>query len=68
MAQRDAIITAGAVDALIADGHIIVIFEEHVLKLDSWIQKHPGGRLAILHMVGRDATDEIKAYVNPRSN
>ncbi|KAK0619485.1 hypothetical protein B0T14DRAFT_430362 [Immersiella caudata] len=59
--QRGGIITARAVDDLIADGHIIVVFEDYVLKLNSWITKHPGGRLAILHMVGRDATDEIKA-------
>lgn len=59
--DRDQVLTACAVEDLIANGHIIVIFEENVLKLDSWIRKHPGGRLAILHMVGRDATDEIKA-------
>jgi len=44
---------------LIADGQTIVIYEGHVLKLDSWLWKHPGGQLAIQHMVGRDATDEI---------
>ncbi|KAK0713195.1 fatty acid desaturase-domain-containing protein [Lasiosphaeria miniovina] len=59
--QRDEVLTARAVEALIANGHIIVIFEDFILKLDSWLEKHPGGRLAILHMVGRDATDEIKA-------
>jgi delta8-fatty-acid desaturase len=59
--QRDGILTARAVEDLIANGHIIVVFEDYVLKLDNWIAKHPGGRLAILHMVGRDATDEIKA-------
>jgi len=59
--QRDGVLTARAVEDHIANGHLIVIFEDSVLKLDSWIEKHPGGRLAILHMVGRDATDEIKA-------
>ena len=47
------------VEALIADGHVIVIREGRVLQLDGWLNKHPGGRLAVLHMVGRDATDEI---------
>jgi len=28
----------------------------------SWISKHPGGSLAILHFVGRDASDETDAY------
>lgn len=46
---------------MIAEGRIIVIFEDYVLGLDSWLSKHPGGRLAILHMVGKDATDEMTA-------
>lgn len=46
---------------MIADGGILVIYEEHVLKLNGWMSRHPGGSLAILHMVGRDATDEMKA-------
>lgn len=58
--DRDAVIAPRMVEALIADGQTIVIFEDYVLRLDSWLEKHPGGRLAILHMVGRDATDEIK--------
>ncbi|KAI1505170.1 hypothetical protein F5X99DRAFT_369847 [Biscogniauxia marginata] len=60
MAGRDKVLTLRAIEAMIAEGHIIVIFEDSVLRLDSWLDKHPGGRLAILHMVGRDATDEIK--------
>lgn len=59
--QRDRVITAAAVEDLIADGHIIVIFQDYVLQLDSWLDKHPGGNLAIRHMVGKDATDEINA-------
>lgn len=33
-----------------------------IYKLDSWLSKHPGGELAILHFVGRDASDEIEVY------
>jgi delta8-fatty-acid desaturase len=47
------------VEGLIADGHVVIISEGRVLQLDAWLDKHPGGRLAVLHMVGRDATDEI---------
>lgn len=47
------------IEGLIAAGHIIVITEGRVLQLDGWLDSHPGGRLAVLHMVGRDATDEI---------
>jgi delta8-fatty-acid desaturase len=59
--SRDQVLSPETVDALIADGDTIVIFEEYVLRLNGWLDKHPGGRLAILHMVGRDATDEISA-------
>lgn len=56
---RDDILTPWAVEALIADGHTIVISEGRVLRLDSWLAKHPGGSKAIEHMVGREATNEI---------
>lgn len=57
--NRDRLITRPAVESMIADGHTIVVYDGYVLRLDSWLEQHPGGRLAILHMVGRDATDEI---------
>lgn len=57
--DRNRIISPREVEGLIADGHLIVIHEGDALKLDSWINKHPGGKLAIFHMIGRDATDEI---------
>ncbi|GAO16166.1 hypothetical protein UVI_02045380 [Ustilaginoidea virens] len=59
--SRDAVLAPDAVDEMIADGDIIVIFQDFVLRLNSWLDRHPGGSLAILHMVGRDATDEITA-------
>lgn len=46
----------------IDSGEILVIHRGDVLKLDKWIDRHPGGDKAILHMVGRDATDEMDAY------
>jgi delta8-fatty-acid desaturase len=49
------------VQHLIDQGHLIIIHEGRALKLDKWVDKHPGGRLAIMHMVGRDASDEINA-------
>lgn len=54
-------ISRDEVEALIADGRKIVIFQRHVLKVDQWLPYHPGGDKAILHMVGRDATAEIEA-------
>lgn len=48
---------------MIALGQHIIIVDDKVLKVDPWIQYHPGGSKAIMHMVGRDATDEVTAYV-----
>lgn len=52
-------IPAAKIAELIAQDRPIVVHEGHALDLSAWIENHPGGRLAILHMVGRDATDEI---------
>ncbi|GAP92691.2 putative fatty acid desaturase [Rosellinia necatrix] len=60
--SRDQILAPRAIKRMIADGHTIVIFDDFVLRLDSWLGKHPGGRLAILHMIGKDATDEMTVY------
>ena len=57
--DRNRIISPREIENFIAEGQLIVIHEGHVLRLDGWLKKHPGGKLAILHMVGRDATDEI---------
>lgn len=59
--SRDAVLPAQDIERFITDGHTIVVYEGYALKLDGWLSKHPGGRLPILHMVGRDATDEINA-------
>ncbi len=55
-------ISAQKVEQLIAQGKPVVIHEGYALNISKWIDSHPGGRLAILHMVGRDATDEINMY------
>lgn len=57
--DRDQVLSTTAIRRLIASGKHIVISEGRVLQLDGWLDKHPGGRLAIKHMVGRDATNEI---------
>ncbi|SAM66775.1 related to delta-6 fatty acid desaturase [Ustilago bromivora] len=46
----------------IAQGETLVLHRRKIYKLDRWLARHPGGELAILHFVGRDATDEIEAY------
>lgn len=62
--DRERILAARTIEGMIAEGHTIIIFEDYVLRLDSWLAKHPGGQLAVLHMVGKDATDEITVYVS----
>jgi delta8-fatty-acid desaturase len=49
------------IEGLIADGRKIIILDGKVLKVDAWLKYHPGGDKSILHMVGRNATDEVNA-------
>lgn len=55
-------ITRSQLAARIAAGETLVLRGRVVYKLDAWLSRHPGGALAILHFVGRDAQDEIEAY------
>lgn len=58
---KHTVYTRRQVEGMIAEGQAIVIVDDMVLRLDSWLQLHPGGERAILHMVGKDATDEVNA-------
>ncbi|KAI1438171.1 fatty acid desaturase-domain-containing protein [Xylaria sp. CBS 124048] len=49
------------IEGLIADGRLVFILDQYVIKADAWAPYHPGGDLAIRHMIGRDATDEVTA-------
>ena len=57
--RKDTLLTRRYIEGLI-------IFEDRVLRVDPFIRYHPGGEKPIKHMVGRDATDEINAYVLER--
>lgn len=59
---RDTVLSRKQIESLIAEGRKIVIAGGRVLKVDAWLPYHPGGDKAILHMVGRDATDEVQAF------
>ncbi|KAI9652845.1 MAG: hypothetical protein M1831_006370 [Alyxoria varia] len=61
MSEPHKVFSRPDVEQLIADGRTIIIVDGYVLKLDCWLKFHPGGDKAILHMVGRDATDEVNA-------
>ncbi|KAG6847466.1 hypothetical protein H0H93_007968 [Arthromyces matolae] len=63
MPQRDSLWSRDAVAERILNGDQLIIYNDHLLRIpQSWLAAHPGGDLAILHFVGRDATDEIDAY------
>ena len=61
MTRTETIFTRREIEGLIANGHIIFIVDGLVLKADQYLKYHPGGEKVIMHMVGRDATDEVYA-------
>jgi len=62
------VLSRPTIHQLIAKGQLIVIANTRVLRLDKWLHRHPGGEKTILHMVGRDATDEINRYSNTETD
>ncbi|KAJ1656689.1 hypothetical protein IWQ61_003784 [Dispira simplex] len=44
----------------VEQGEALFIYDSKVYRVDGFINRHPGGRLAIWHMLGRDATSEIR--------
>ncbi|MCJ1404082.1 hypothetical protein MMC11_007307 [Xylographa trunciseda] len=58
---REKVLSRQDIEGLIAQGQTIIIVDMNVLRVDAWLKYHPGGDKAILHMVGRDATDEVNA-------
>lgn len=61
-ARQPKTLTRAQLAERIANGETLVLHRRKIYKLDRWLSSHPGGELAILHFVGRDATDEIEAY------
>lgn len=61
--DRDRVYSRDEVEALISEGRKLFIVNGALIKADAWLKYHPGGDIAILHMVGRDASDEVVAYV-----
>ena len=47
----------------ILKGEHLVIYRGQLIRISpNWLEEHPGGSIAILHFVGRDASDEIEAF------
>lgn len=49
-------------DRILAGENLVVLHNKVIRVPQSWLNAHPGGALAILHFVGRDATDEVNAF------
>ncbi|KAK9687658.1 hypothetical protein K7432_014702 [Basidiobolus ranarum] len=56
-----ALFTMEEVRSRIEKGEILIVYDCRVYRLNNWIKQHPGGRLAVEHMLGKDATDVIRA-------
>ncbi|KAF4995652.1 hypothetical protein FGRMN_4962 [Fusarium graminum] len=56
------LMTRDEVEALIAEDKHITIYHNQVIRMDAWMPYHPGGDKAMLHLVGKDASDEIDAF------
>ncbi|RDW65112.1 fatty acid desaturase [Coleophoma cylindrospora] len=59
VSRKEALLSRGQIEGMIADGKSIIIVNEKVLNVGAWLPYHPGGYKAIQHMIGRDATDEV---------
>ncbi|KAK5277501.1 hypothetical protein LTR16_009707, partial [Cryomyces antarcticus] len=66
--RKESVLSRRQIEGLIADGRKIIVVDGKVLKVDAWLRFHPGGDKAIMHMVGRDATDEVDAYAYSSSS
>lgn len=57
------VVSREAVAQRILAGEHLIVYRGQLLNISTgWLEKHPGGSLALLHFVGRDATDEIDAF------
>ncbi|KAF8866070.1 fatty acid/sphingolipid desaturase [Acephala macrosclerotiorum] len=65
--RSETVLSRRQVEGLIADGRSIIILNQRVLRVDAWMKYHPGGDKAIMHMVGRDATDEVNGFHSPEA-
>ncbi|WVQ78392.1 hypothetical protein IAT38_000478 [Cryptococcus sp. DSM 104549] len=62
MSRAERILGRSEIATRITEGQQLIIHHDNVLNVTPWAPYHPGGALALLHFVGRDATNEIEAY------
>lgn len=57
------VLTREQISSRIVSGQLLVVHLPLVYRIPTnWLALHPGGDLAILHYVGRDASNEIEVY------
>lgn len=62
------ILSRSTIASKIAAGNLLVIHSPLVYRIPvAWLKLHPGGDLAILHYVGREASNELEAYHSGRT-
>lgn len=59
--RKETLYSRRQIEGLIADGGTVIIVDQKVLKLNAWLDYHPGGSKPIKHMVGQDATNEVNS-------
>lgn len=62
MHRDQPLLSPAEIKSRIDAGDLIVIYRDRALRLNGWMARHPGGDLAIFHMVGRDGTQEMDVY------
>ncbi len=51
------------IGGLMADRNLIFILDKRVIKADAWLHYHQSGLKVIQNIFGRDARDEVTAFV-----
>ncbi|KAL2844450.1 fatty acid desaturase [Aspergillus pseudodeflectus] len=60
--RKERVLLPREIEGMISAGQVIVIIDNKVLRLDSWVPYHPGGLKPVQHMIGKDATDEFTIF------
>ncbi|KAI8144048.1 delta-6-fatty acid desaturase [Fennellomyces sp. T-0311] len=53
--------TLDEIQERVKQGDALFIYEDKVYRVNRFLSKHPGGELAIRHVLGKDVTDEIRS-------
>jgi delta8-fatty-acid desaturase len=60
--RRERIWTQQELDKELLNGRKIIQFEDGLYDMTYWINQHPGGKLAVERVLGKDATDIVRLF------